>query len=102
MTSNNPFSPEDVVLEVRAADAAAIESAVAGAREAAILGGASIALSQAILKDVDIDWPAATRAAIAVIAHLAPWTHASPAFWNVNFPPQIPDAVLEHVRHVPE
>ncbi len=74
---------------------------VAGAREAAILGVASIALSQAILKDVDIDWRAATRAAVAVIADLLPRVHTAPAFWNVNFPPRIPDAVMEHVRHVP-
>ena len=34
MSSNNPFNPDDVVLEVPAADAAGIESVVAGALEA--------------------------------------------------------------------
>jgi len=74
---------------------------VAGAREAAILGVPSIALSQAIHKDVDIDWPAATRAASAVVADLLQRDLPAPGFWNVNFPARIPDPVMERVRHVP-
>ena len=74
---------------------------VAAAREAAFLGIKAIAVSQAIRKEVEIDWDAATRAACVLVPQLAAESLPACGFWNVNFPsPLTPDA-HDRVQRVP-
>ncbi len=59
---------------------------VAAVREAALLGKPGIAVSQYVRSRWPIDWPAATRSALAALNELLARPHESGAFWNVNLP----------------
>lgn len=59
---------------------------VAAAREAAILGCRSIAVSQYIAKNQRIDWEITGYHAAAVIQNLMEKDCAPSSFWNVNLP----------------
>lgn len=59
---------------------------VAAAREAAILGCPSAALSQYIARDCRIDWPVTAHHAGAVVRFLMDRPPAPGHFWNVNLP----------------
>ncbi len=59
---------------------------VAAAREAAILGVRSVAISHYIVKDLGISWPAATRRARRQLESLLEEPLEIGAFWNVNLP----------------
>ncbi len=59
---------------------------VAAAREAAILGYRSIAVSQYIAKDHQIDWDITGYHAAAVLKMLMERDLAPSSFWNVNLP----------------
>ncbi len=74
---------------------------VAGAREGAILGIPSIALSQALRQDVAVDWSAAGTATGIVVRRLATETLEGPGFWSVNFPSPIPTSPGDHIQRVP-
>lgn len=73
---------------------------VAGAREAAILGIKSMAVSQA-RRGTDPDWKAAREVCHVVTQHLLPERLPGPGFWNINFPAPIPVGAVEHIRRVP-
>lgn len=74
---------------------------VAAAREAAFLGVKAIAVSQAIRKDVELDWGLAAQTARGLVRQLAAESLPAPGFWNVNFPsPLTPDA-CDRVQRVP-
>lgn len=74
---------------------------VAGAREGAILGMRSIALSQAIRRDVETDWNAAASFLETLIPELLSETLPGPGFWNVNLPAPMPDDARDRIRRVP-
>lgn len=74
---------------------------VAGAREAAILGLSSIALSQALRSGVDSNWSRASEMTAHVVEHLLERSLPGPGFWSVNFPAPIPDDARERIHHVP-
>ena len=59
---------------------------VAAAREAAILGVRSIAISQYIARDQTINWDHTRRHAQRIIAFLVKQTLAPGHYWNVNLP----------------
>lgn len=59
---------------------------VAAAREAAILGVRSVAVSQYIAKDAQIDWNTTAACAMSVIERLFQMPLAGGFFWNVNLP----------------
>lgn len=59
---------------------------VAAAREAAILGARSMAISHYVRKELEIDWAAATRRAISVMTQLMEAPLAAGEFWNINLP----------------
>jgi 5'-nucleotidase len=59
---------------------------VAAAREAAILGCRSMAVSQYIAKDHGIDWDITGRHAAPVVAGLMDKEIEKGCFWNVNLP----------------
>lgn len=74
---------------------------VAGAREGAILGIKSIAVSQAIRGEFDVDWPAATNVVREILPDLLAETLPAPGFWSLNLPLPIPSNGLESLRRVP-
>jgi len=74
---------------------------VAGAREGAILGIRSIALSQALRKEVELDWEATTKAARFLSHELVTEALEGPGFWSVNFPAPIPADPRRNVHRVP-
>lgn len=74
---------------------------IAAAREAAMLGLRSIALSQAIRTGVETDWPAATDVCTALVRELMDESLPGPGFWSVNLPAPIPENPLDHVHRVP-
>ncbi len=74
---------------------------VAGAREGAILGIRSIALSQALRKDVELNWEATSKAAQILVRELAAEVLEGPGFWSVNFPAPIPAVPRRHIHRVP-
>ena len=59
---------------------------VAAAREAAILGIKSIAISQYIARDQQIDWELTRRLAGVIVDMLMSKAPAQRCFWNVNLP----------------
>jgi 5'-nucleotidase len=59
---------------------------VAAAREAAILGCRSIAISQYIAKDQQVDWNITGHHAATVLKMLMKKTIEPSNFWNVNLP----------------
>lgn len=74
---------------------------VAGAREAAILGAHAISFSQALRREVKLDWSKASAAARTLAEELVDEELPGPGFWNVNFPAPIPDDPQNHVHRVP-
>ncbi|MGD2109188.1 MAG: 5'/3'-nucleotidase SurE [Phycisphaerae bacterium] len=74
---------------------------VAAAREAAALGLRAIAVSQAIRKDIDIDWAAARDITAELVSELSNESLPGPGFWNVNLPAPIPPDARSRVRRVP-
>ncbi len=74
---------------------------VAGAREGAILGIKSVAVSQAIRGELDVDWPAATKVVRAILPDLLTETLPAPGFWSLNLPLPIPSNGLESLCRVP-
>ena len=74
---------------------------VAGAREATILGFKAIALSHAIRRDSKIHWEKATAISAEMVAMLKDEPMPAAGFWNVNFPPVLPDDPMSHVQRVP-
>jgi 5'-nucleotidase len=59
---------------------------VAAAREAAILGRRSIAVSQYIARDCPIDWDVTGRLAARIIGLLMNLELPSGCYWNINLP----------------
>jgi 5'-nucleotidase len=74
---------------------------VAGAREGAILGITSIALSCAVRAEFEIDWNAAGSIAAITVDELIREKLPAPGFWNVNFPTPIPADARSSVHRVP-
>jgi len=74
---------------------------VAGAREGAILGVGSIALSQGLRAGVEVDWAAATSVCRNIVEMLIRERLPGPGFWNVNLPAPIPENAHESIRRVP-
>lgn len=74
---------------------------VAGAREGAISGIRSIAVSQAIRDGVEIDWGRAGEAARFILTGLLSEELPSPGFWNVNLPAPIPEDYRNRIHRVP-
>ena len=74
---------------------------VAGAREGAILGIRAIALSQALRKEIDPDWPATTTAAQWIVHQLVAEQLDGPGFWSVNFPAPVPADPKRAAQRVP-
>lgn len=74
---------------------------VAGAREGAILGIRSIALSQALRSGVDTDWTRTAEAAGHVISLLRDEELPGPGFWSVNLPAPVPASFRDCLHRVP-
>lgn len=74
---------------------------VAGAREGAILGVPSMALSQGLRAGVEIDWSAAASVCRHIVDMLTKERLPGPGFWNVNLPAPIPENALELIQRVP-
>jgi 5'-nucleotidase len=74
---------------------------VAGAREGAILGIKSIALSCAVRAEPQIDWVAAADVTAWIVDDLMHDGLPGPGFWNVNLPTPIPANPRDHVHRVP-
>jgi len=74
---------------------------VAAAREGAIFLIRSIALSQAILEQVDVDWSAATTVSATIIRNLLGETLPGVGFWSVNLPARLPGDAENHIHRVP-
>ena len=64
---------------------------VAAAREAAILGCPSIAISQYIAKDHEIDWSITGRHAKAILMTIMAQQLENSHFWNINLPHPLDD-----------
>jgi 5'-nucleotidase len=64
---------------------------VAAAREAALYGRPSIALSHYRKRGLEIDWPRAQRWLTRVLRELFERTTEPGTFWNVNLPHLLPD-----------
>lgn len=74
---------------------------VAGAREGAILGIRSIAVSQAVRTGVEVDWSAATAATRMLIDQLKNESLPGAGFISVNLPCPIPPEPDKHIHRVP-
>lgn len=59
---------------------------VAAAREAALFRRRSIAISQFVARDREVDWELTARRARRVLQHVFEHELAEAAFWNVNLP----------------
>ena len=74
---------------------------VAGAREGAILGVPSIAVSQGIRSEVEIDWDATSAITRHLVETLVKEQLPGPGFWSINLPSPIPDNPRDHIHRVP-
>lgn len=74
---------------------------VAGAREGAILGIRAIALSQALRREIPLNWDATSKAAQTIVADLVFESLEGPGFWSVNFPAPVPDEPARNIHRVP-
>ncbi|UCE60510.1 MAG: 5'/3'-nucleotidase SurE [Phycisphaerales bacterium] len=74
---------------------------VAGAREGAIMGITSIAISQARRGGVETDWAAAGDFARFIAGELLNEKLPGIGFWNVNLPAPIPENARNSIRRVP-
>jgi|SRR5579862_321430 len=63
-----------------------ISGTVAAAREAALLGRPSIAISQYVRRDRQLDWEWSRRMAGPVVAQLMAESAAGKSYWNINLP----------------
>ncbi len=79
-----------------------ISGTVAAAREAALLGVASIAVSQYVRRDLSLDWAHAAELAHAAIAQLLNGALPPKEFWNVNLPHLPPNTGAETVHCDPD
>ena len=68
---------------------------VAAAREAALLGCRSLAISQYVAKGQPVDWEVAHRRAAPVLRRLLARELARGEFWNVNLPHPPTDGAVE-------
>lgn len=73
----------------------------AAAREAAILGIRSIAVSQAVREGIDLDWRATSDITGTIVRELLGETLSAPGFWSVNYPAPIPPDARERIHRVP-
>lgn len=73
---------------------------IAAAREAALLGIASIAVSQATRKGVEIDWPAVSAITSTLVKELVEEKLPRPGFWSINYPAPLPADPEKHVQRV--
>ena len=73
---------------------------IAAAREAALLGMASIAVSQATRAGVEIDWPAVSAITATLVKELVQEKLPRPGFWSINYPAPMPDDPEKHVERV--
>lgn len=78
-----------------------VSGTAAAAREAAILGFPSIAISQYVGRHRSPDWDRAWRRARPTLAKLLARPPIRGAFWNVNLPHPIDEAVGCEVVHCP-
>ena len=74
---------------------------IAAAREAAIMGIAAIAVSQAVRAEIETDWAAATNVTAMLVKELVAEALPGPGFWSVNFPAPIPTDARNHIHRVP-
>lgn len=74
---------------------------VAGAREGAILGIRAIALSQALRREVELDWAPTSKAAALIVRQLVSEPLEGPGFWSVNFPAPVPADPGSNIHRVP-
>ena len=74
---------------------------VAGAREGAILGIPSVAVSQALRTEVETDWAAAAEVTRTIVRDLVGEALPGPGFWSVNFPAPIPPDARNRICRVP-
>lgn len=74
---------------------------VAAAREGAILGVPSIAVSQAVRSEVEVDWQAASEITEHLVKSLIDEELPGPGFWNINLPSPIPNDARAHIHRVP-
>lgn len=72
---------------------------VAGAREGAILGVRSIALSQAH-RELETNWTQTAAALRQIVPMLLKESLPAPGFWNVNLPAPLPDDVMSSIHRV--
>jgi 5'-nucleotidase len=71
---------------------------VAAAREGAIQRISSIAVSQGVRRDVDIDWAKASEVSAAIIPELVAEELPGPGFWTLNLPAPIPADYRNHIQ----
>lgn len=74
-----------------------ISGTVAAAREAALLGYRSLAISQYVRPDLELDWEWTLRQSARVIRLLMSRPLERDAFWNVNLPHLPPDGIQPDV-----
>ena len=74
---------------------------IAGAREGAILGITSIALSHAVRAGTEIDWAVAGDIAAFLIRDAIGEKLPGPGFWSINLPAPIPADARNHIHRVP-
>ena len=74
---------------------------IAAAREGAILGYRSIALSNGVVEGVEIDWKATSKAAGEVVKMLLDEELPGPGFFSVNFPLPLPKRPMKSIHRVP-
>jgi 5'-nucleotidase len=63
-----------------------VSGTVAAAREAALLGKPSIAISQYKRRGLELDWKRSCELALPVVAELMGRPHEAKTYWNVNLP----------------
>jgi len=73
---------------------------VAAAREGALLGIKSIAVSQAVREHVETDWTVSSKTTAFIVEQLRNETLPGPGFWSVNLPAPIPNDPRDHIRRV--
>ena len=74
---------------------------IAGAREGAILGIMSIAVSHAVRAEVEIDWVAASEITGFMVRRLIGEKLPGPGLWSVNLPAPLPADARNHIHRVP-
>lgn len=75
---------------------------VAAAREAALLGRPSIAISQYVRRDLTLQWDCSAALAAPVLSRLMGSCPAAKEFWNINLPHLEPGAVPPVIHCEPD